>query len=232
MIIFSTQNFILLLAAAINLFMTFFVWKRGIKNKINLYFGLLTFFNFLWSLGLLLSRSVADMYWVAIMARSTYISALGIVIFLFYFIHYFPYQLERLKKYEHFFIILPAFFLSFIVYTKFFILETVRAYSDFEYISYYNKIGFFIYAIYFVIIAILALKKLFKKYSLAEGLLKQQIKMLLVAIIIGLLFGSYFDLFIQYFNDYRFNWLGPIFTVLMNFIVFFFVISPKEKING
>lgn len=232
MIIFSTQNFILLLAAAINLFMTFFVWKRGIKNKVNLYFGLLTFFNFLWSFGLLLSRSVADMYWVAIMARSTYISALGIVIFLFYFIHYFPYQSDKLKKYYHLFIILPAIFLAVIIYTKFFIIQTVRAYSDFEYISYYNKMGFFAYAIYFVTIAILALKKLFKKYNLAEGLLKQQIKMLLVAIIIGLLFGSYFDLFIQYFDDYRFNWLGPIFTVLMNFIVFFFVISPKEKING
>ncbi len=232
MSIFSTQNFILLVAAFVNLFMTFFVFRRGIKNKINLYFGLLTFFNFTWSLGLLISRSIENISLVAIVARSTYISALAIVIFLFYFVHHFPYQAEKLKIYTHIFILFPAIILSFIVYTKFFILDTVRAYSNLEYISYYNKSGFFLYAIYFVIIAILALKKLFKKYNLSEGLLKQQIKMLLVSIIIGLLFGSYFDLFIQYFNDYRFNWLGPIFTVLMNFIVFFFVISPKEKING
>lgn len=232
MIIFSTQNFVLLIAALINLFMSFFVFKRGIKNKINLYFGLLTFFNFTWSLGLLISRSIADISLVGLFARSTYISALAIVIFLFYFVHHFPYQTAKLKNVAHIFILLPAIVLSFYIYTPYFITETVRAYSDFEYISHYNKAGFFLYAIYFVVIAILALKKLFKKYNVAEGLLKQQIKMLLVAIIIGLLFGSYFDLFIQYFDDYRFNWLGPIFTVLMNFIVFFFVISPKEKING
>jgi len=37
MIIFSTQNFVLLIAALVNLFMTFFVFKRGLKNKINLF---------------------------------------------------------------------------------------------------------------------------------------------------------------------------------------------------
>ncbi|MFA6252883.1 MAG: histidine kinase N-terminal 7TM domain-containing protein [Patescibacteria group bacterium] len=232
MIIFSTQNFILLIAALVNLFMTFFVFRRGIKNKINLYFSLLTFFNFTWSLGLLISRSISDINLVGLFARSTYVSALAIVISLFYFVHHFPYQIEKLKKSYHFLILLMAIILSFFIYTKGFITETVRAYSNYEYISYYNEAGFFLYAVYFVIVAVWALCKLFRKYKLAEGVVKQQIKMLLFAIIIGLAFGSYFDLFIEYFNDYRFDWLGPIFTVLMNFIVVFFVISPKEKISN
>ncbi len=232
MIIFSTQNFVLLIAALVNLFMTFFVFKRGIKNKINLYFSLLTLFNFTWSLGLLVSRSVSDINTVALFARSTYISAIAIVVSLFYFVHNFPYQTYKLNKIFNFFILATALALSFFIYTQGFIIETVRAYSDFEYISYYNKTGFYIYTTYFLVLAILALRQLFKKYKQAEGVLKQQIKMLFFAIIIGLVFGSYFDLFIEYFNDYRFNWLGPIFTVIMNFIVVFFVISPKEKING
>ncbi|MDD5749980.1 MAG: hypothetical protein PHO91_04395 [Patescibacteria group bacterium] len=64
--ILSIQNTLLLIAGLINLVMSIIVFSRGIKNKINLYFGLLTFSNFLWALGLFLSRVLLFIseYWL------------------------------------------------------------------------------------------------------------------------------------------------------------------------
>ena len=43
------------------------------------------------------------------------------------------------------------------------------------------------------------------------------------------IFGVYFDLFLLYFNNYQFNWLGPVFTVFMNAYVFYLIFHSKEK---
>ncbi len=228
---YNWQNLALLVAGLVNLFMSAFVFGRGIKNKVNLSFGLLTFFNFTWSFGLLLSRSMTDMYFVELCARSTYISAIAIIVALFYFVRNFPFCSGRINVIFAFILWSLTIGLSFFVYTHGFIYDIARAYSDYEYRSFYTVYGFFIYATYFVFVAVYSVVILVKKYKITEGLVRRQLRLLLVTIIIGLIFGSYFDLFVQYSGDFRLNWLGPIFTVLMNVVVFYFIISPREKIS-
>jgi hypothetical protein len=81
----STQNILLLLAGGINLIMSILVFSRGVKhNKINLYFSLLTFFNFLWAISLFFARVLPTNDWL-FWARLAYPSSLGIVVSLFYF---------------------------------------------------------------------------------------------------------------------------------------------------
>lgn len=228
---YNWQNLALLVAALVNLFMSAFVFGRGIKNRVNLFFGLLTFFNFTWSFGLLLSRANSDMSLVSVFARSTYVSALAIILSLFYFVRNFPFYSSKINKVVSVMLWSSAALLSIFVFTNGFIYDIGRAYSDYEYRSLYTTYGFCIYAIYFSFVALYAIIILFKKYKITEGLIRKQSKLLLLAIIVGLIFGSYFDLFIQYSGDFRLNWLGPIFTVLMNFVAFYFVISSKEKIS-
>lgn len=225
----SIQSITLLVAGIINLVMSILVFSRGVKhNKVNLYFSLLTFFNFLWAIGLFYSRSFIDLEITSLFARSTYISAIAIIISLLYFVIYFPHKTKELSLGLKIFVWLPAFFLTSIIYSKLFITHFVNN-NGYEYISYFNKFGFWTYFIYFILTALLAIYFLWQKYKVAEGLFKMQIKFLFLAIMVGLVFGTYFDLFLLYFENYRLNWLGPIFTAFMNGYVFYLIFPRKEK---
>jgi hypothetical protein len=76
----SIQNILLLVAGIINLIMSILVFSRGIKhNKINRYFSLLTFFNFLWAISLLFAKALPVDSWM-FWAKLAYPSSLGIAL--------------------------------------------------------------------------------------------------------------------------------------------------------
>ncbi|MFA6307932.1 MAG: histidine kinase N-terminal 7TM domain-containing protein [Patescibacteria group bacterium] len=226
----SIQNLTLIVAGAINLIMSILVFSRGVRHsKINLYFSFLTFFNFLWAIGLWLSRSFTDLDLTSIFARSTYVSAIAIVISLLYFVVHFPNKIKVLSIKLKFIVWLPAIFLVFIIYSKLFITHFVNSYSEYEYISYFYKPFYWVYFVYFISIALLSLYFLWQKYKVVEGLFKKQVKFLFLAILVAFIFGVHFDLFLLYFGDFRFNWLGPIFTVFINACVFYFIFPKQEK---
>ena len=230
----SIQNLLLLIAGLVNLIMAIIVFSRGVKNKINLYFGLLAFFNFIWIISLAIGRlSDFNMLWYYGGALLAYPAALGIAVFLFYFCFYFPVQNKKLSTLKNFFIILPAVILSVVVFIEdVFILSYDKNIINTEYTLYINKPSYIIYAVYFVLMIILALRELYSKIKISEDLFKKQIIILFIAILIGLIFGIYCDLVLCYFANYHYIWFGPIFTLFMNLVVFYFLISPKEKING
>ncbi|MBP9802221.1 hypothetical protein KBC40_01375 [Patescibacteria group bacterium] len=223
------KNWLLLIAALINLGMAIFIFSRGIKNKVNLYFSLLTFFCFTWAIGLCFARWTTDLFWTSIFARSTYISALCIALSLFYFALTFPFPSKGVGKKLTFLVWLFFIFLSFLTYTKWFITSFISAYSAGEYISFFYLPGYIAYFIYFGLIAIFALSNLFKKYKILEGAARKNLLLLFFTILIGLIFGTYFDLFLLIFQDFRFNWFGPVFTIFMNSLVFYLLIFSKEK---
>ena len=109
------KNSILLTAGILNLAMSLFIISRGWKNKVNLYFSLFTFFNFLWALSILLARILeSDFYFF--WAMLAYPISLGIAVSLFYFSVYFPFSRQSLKKYVHFLILIPGIILSIIFF--------------------------------------------------------------------------------------------------------------------
>ena len=228
------QNGTLLIAALINIVMSVIVFSRGVKNKINLYFGLLTFFNFLWVIGMLIGRVLTlGMFWYYAGALLIYPIALGIAIFLYYFCISFPMQIKRLSNLNNLLVILPAIVMSIIVYMKgWFILSYYKDIVHTEYTLYVNKLPYSIYSLYFIVLVILALKELHKKIKVLDSVFRKQIIMLFIAILIGLIFGVYFDLVLFYFGNYHYIWLGPIFTAFMNAYVFYLITSSKEKINN
>lgn len=233
MIIFTPQNITLLVASLINLAMSIFILTRSSKNKINLYFSLLTFFVFLWSLGLFLARVfIAQDIWVFWM-KLTYPAAIGVMASLFYFCFYYPFPSAKIKKSINFFLWPLTIFLAFIVYVKkLFIIGYETNIQLDRYTLFYNKPMYIFYGAYFILVVVFSLILLIKKYHRAEVIFKKQILILLITIIIAFICGSYFDLITCYFGDFRYFWLGPIFTFFMNAVVFYLIISPKEKING
>ena len=229
---FTIQNLVLLIAGLVNLVMSFLVIKRGAKSKINLYFALLTFFNLTWAIGLIMSNSVSNIDMVSFYDRSTNLSGIGIIMSLFYFTLHFPYQREKISDIKTKIIWLLAILLSVSIYTKWFVVDTVWIDKFPYYVAYYYKPVFIIYTAYFFVLAVWSIYLLVKKYKQTEGLIKKQLKWLIIAIIIGLVFGAYFNIIVSYFGNFNPGWLGPVFTLFMNIVVFQAIRSPKEKING
>lgn len=223
------QNYSLLVAGLINFAMSIFIIARGYKNKVNLYFSLLTFSTFLWSLSVFLARTISsnDWFFWSVLA---YPAALGIAVSLFYFSFHFPFMGSKLSRISSFFILFPAIILSIISFIPgWFIIKTEKIISETLYILYYYEPVYIIYAFYFLIIILLAVYNFINKYIKAEYIYKKHIKLIIITIILGLIVGSYCDLFICYFGNFRYVWVGPIFTLLMNFAVFKLINSSKEK---
>jgi hypothetical protein len=133
------QNYTLLIAGIINLIMSILVFSRGIKhNKVNLYFSLLTFFNFLWALSLFFAQILGIKYWF-FWAELAYPSSLGIAVSLFYFSIYFPFAIKKISKITNYIILLPAIFFSVVVYiNNFFIIDAIKYVEQDLYVLYYN----------------------------------------------------------------------------------------------
>ena len=69
---------------------------------------------------------------------------------------------------------------------------------------------------------------LFSKFRKAEGAFKFQLKLILITVILGTIAGSYFNLFLMYFHNCDYNYLGPLFTLAINFIVFYFIFLANK----
>lgn len=224
----SIENLTLLVAAIINLIMSILVFFRGIRhNKVNLYFSLLTFFNFLWAISLLIGRTVETRLWYEGGAVLAYPAALGIAVFLFYFSIYFPIKVVEIKKIYHYFIIIFGLLISIITYSRLYIIGYNKNLLDTSYTLYFNKYTYLLYAFYFVFLVLWALYNLIHKVRFLESLFKKQIIILFTTLLIAFVFGVYFDLILCYFGNFRFIWLGPIFTAFLNVYVFYLIFKSK-----
>ncbi|RJQ35366.1 hypothetical protein C4566_00950 [Candidatus Parcubacteria bacterium] len=223
------QNITLLIAGGINLIMSIIVFSRGIKNKINLYFGLLTLSNFLWAVTLLLSIILSDNAVAEIFYRTAYLAAIGIAVSLFYFTVYFPYKIKNFKVYNNIFILFFVIIITILIYSKLHIINFQRGIDlSFWSIDYYKPF-YLIYSLFFFLLVIFGVYFLVSRMHDLEIHLKSKIKILSITIIIGLVFGVYFDLLLCYFGNFKYIGFGPIFTAFMNAYVFYLLTSNKER---
>jgi len=221
------QNIILLIAGVINLIMSIIIFSRGVKNKINLYFGLLTLFNFLWAGGLIFINLGINYEVTRFFAALVYPIALMVVVTLLYFIIYFPYQTFKLKA-------IYSNIIAFIVVV--FSIFCIGGYKIFvsdvllnpKVVIYYEFLSYTIYSVVLVILMVVSIAILISKIKKAEGIFKRQLQLILVAVIIGTSVGAYFHLFLMYLHVLDYNYLGPLFTLFINGVVFYFIFSPKQ----
>lgn len=224
------KNWLLLVSALINLAMSVFIFSRGIsKNKINLYFSLLTLSCFGWGFSLFLAKTVSIFDVSKFFFQTSYFSALFISIFLFYFVFYFPFPTSIIKNIYKNIIIGISIVISFAVYTPIHIIDFGRIGNTHEVYVLYFKPFYIIYSLFFIITVCCALYILWHKYINIESNLRSGIKFLFITILLGLIFGVYFDLFLDYFNIHSYIWLGPVFTIPMNIVVFYLIFFIKGK---
>ena len=224
------NNSLLLATALLNLLMALVVLlKKGSKNKMYLYFVLLTLCNFIWCMTLLFAIIINQVNLAEFWYRSCYAAALGIGVSLLYFSVYFPFKSKQMSNGQHFLIFIPFITLFFLIYSKWHITDFVKINNGQEMMVSYFKPVYIFYSLFFIILVVSAIKILYDKFKASEGIIRYQIIILLMTILIGLIFGSYFDLLLIYFQDFTYVWLGPIFTFPMNVAVFYLIFFEKEK---
>ncbi len=226
---FTLKNNILLAVSVIDLLMVIFVLSRGLKNKVNLYFGLLMFFTFIWSISLFIARFFGNITLTHIFENITFIAGILIIIYILFFVINFPYKSVNLSWWQKVLIWLPFIIVCYLVAFGNFIIETNYYNNWGEYVSKYNNVQFIFYFLYLVFLSVLSLFYLVRKYLSAEGIIKLQIKLLLWALIIGMGLATYFDLVLIYFGNFEYNWLGPVFSLLVNSAVFYLIFLNRDK---
>ena len=222
------KNWLLLIAALINLSMAIFIFSRGIKNKVNLYFSLLTFFCFLWSFSIFGQIVLQSIFWAKFSFQTSFVGALGIALFLFYFIVYFPFQSVNLKMSWNYLLWVVAILLSIFSYTKWNLVSFDKDSANQLILGYYVVFQYF-YALFFVFLVFIAMCLLWSKAKKVENFLKKDMIFLFWMLLIGLCLGIYFNLFLDYLGNFKYEWFGPVFTVPMNLAVFYLIFFDRKQ---
>lgn len=223
------RNWLLLVACIINLIMAIFIFRRGIKNKINLYFSLFTFFCFLWAFSAFLDIVLQSIFWSKFWFQTSFIGPLGIAVFLLYFVIHFPFKNISLKIWQEYLIWLVAFVLGIFSYTKWNIFSFDKIRQTNQFVIEYGHIFQWAYSLYFIILVAIALCILWSKRKQVENFLQKDILILFWTILIGFILGVYFNLYLDYMGNFQYEWFGPVFSVPMNFGVFYLIFSKRDK---
>ncbi len=230
MIIFTPQNTVLALTGLINLAMGIFILSRGQRNRVNLYFSLVTLANFFWTFSLFFWYLAWSDQVLRLFSGLPYTFAWLVVVSLFYFTINFPYKSLKYSIFFNYFIIVVS--VAIVAYTTFFNKYFVRV-ADLNTNSvYYDQWGHLIYSILLILLILASIMVLFKKYKVAEGIFKFQLKLILIGVLVGTIFGCYFNLILYYFGGFKYDWFGPIFTLIISIVVFYFIYSSKDKIHA
>ncbi|MBT7553028.1 hypothetical protein HN670_00995 [bacterium] len=224
------NNILLLIVSLLNfVMMLIIIIKKGWKNKMYLYFSLLTFANFLWGLSIFLALVIFQVDIAEFWYRTCYLAALIIAVALVYFIVHFPYKSKKISITYNIFIIAPLVIIGFLVYTNFHITDFIKLDNEQDFMAHYFKPFYLVYSGYFLLIVVSAIHSLYRKFLSSEGVIRYQILILFITLLAGLIFGAYFDLFLIYFQDFTYVWLGPIFTLPMNLAVFYLIFFDKKQ---
>lgn len=222
------QIITLILAAVCNLVMSITITTRGWKNPIYKYFSLMTFFNVLWASGLLIFNVSNNPEIVRFFVSFIYFVALLVILNLFYFSWYFPFKIFNFDKIWQNILTLIIFIYSlyFIFFYRQFVPSVnVAGQND----CVFSFVPYNIFSIVLSILMLCSIVILFIKYFSADKVFKKSILLILIGTILGVIAGSYFNLFYMNFGQVDNYHLGPLFTLVINFMAFYLIFSKRDK---
>lgn len=210
---------VLSMVGLINLVISIIIFtKYKTKEKSIKYFGLLCVSTLLWSINIGLISIIKNNDIYKLLGNLTYTTGTLILINFFMFSIYFPYTIKSksLILFKTLLIILSAvtFYILFsnIMVSKIYIKNNQISYVP-------NTILHLIYGILFSIILLYTYYILIKKHINSQGINKKRISVVIFGTAISFILGFYFDWYLIHINIFQFFWLGPVFTIIMNFSI-------------
>jgi len=224
------KNIILIIVAALNFLLGFYILFKNVKNKVNLYFGLTIVCTGLWTLAIAIFYSIENVTFLYLWAKVFYSSGALIIFFFLLFSINFPFSL-RVNSLSKLLFALPLLVVLFsVLYPKLLIKDIFFETPDFHYIleDLFWQMTFFIY---FLVYLGISYYFLMKKFVKSEGLIKSQLKFVLLIMPFAFLSGIIFDIILPLYRIYYLDWLGPIFSLIVlsgiSYLLFF---KPTKNI--
>ncbi len=207
------KNLVLIIALLANLVLGFFSYFKSRRGNVNLVWSVVIGTVILWVVVMIFYRSadaLSSVFWSQIL----YAVATLIPLSFFYFTLIYPQGEWQVSKKSFFLIALPALIIIFLVSLPGAVIKDVgiRPGQEKEILwgPFYGLYGLYI-SVYFT----LALWNLFRKYRKSQGILKSQIRYMLLGTTISIALGSFSNLLLPTFGEFRLNWLGQITTLFM-----------------
>ena len=193
-----------------NFILSIIILSRGIKERINEIFGLMSFSVVLWSIGILGFYFInlpdyLSSYWIIL----THSAAILIAVIFFYFSLNFPSQLIK-NKYLYYAYTVPFFF---ILYYLFFTNKIIGKVID---NTYEINFGYILYSLFIVAYFFAGYIGLFLQHKKSKDRVqKMQIRYVLVGSILASFPATITDLIFPYLGIFKYTWLGPVFTLVL-----------------
>lgn len=205
-------NIAILIVLFANFIFGLFIFLKGAKKTINIFYSILIFTVMLWAVSMIayrLSPKETSIFW----AKILYFSASLIPTAFLYFNFLFPAGKIPFDSIKRILILLPNILLAVLIFWNGLVIKDILMEPGQEkeiiwgpayyfyvfFVSWYFIWGFFV---------------LYKKYQKAVGILKMQIRYILIGSLFSIAFGSGFNLFLPTLGEFSLNWLGQVTTFI------------------
>lgn len=215
------------LVTLLNLSLGFFVFLKNYKSPLNRIFFFLTLAISAWCLATFFNTLFYNnLPLFDFFERTTFISGMFIALMFYLFAANYPY--EGAKNSQRFTwiysgLILLASILTF--FTNYFVEYTDSI--DGVTTTHHNGVIYIVYAIILGIPFILGLVNLFQKMKRSDGVYRSHFITLLLLVGASIILSFYFDVFLVGLELYRYNAIGPYFSLLFIFAIMRMVISKE-----
>ena len=208
---------LLLVTGVVNLILACFIYLKNRKSNVNISVSFLILNVGLWAfinaICLRTKTPKTAIFW----SQVSYLNGILIGVSFFYFSLLFPPSLSTSKKslvkrYHNIILAISLPIVSAIIFIPNFTVETVIL-RPWKIIT---GPGVYLFVIYFFLTMGWGLKDLIRKFFISRGRERLQLSYLLLGTVFTAIPGSFFNLALPILlGNYRFVWLGPIFTFVM-----------------
>ncbi|MBI2050811.1 MAG: hypothetical protein HYT31_03310 [Parcubacteria group bacterium] len=209
---FDPRDIVLLVFGGLNLVLGFLIFARLARSRINVAFGLVTLGIFGWSLGLAFFESTDTLSHALNWARLYYISAAFIAYVFLLFARAFPYAKNPISRLSEAALGVPFLAICIMVFTPLHIEALfIQPWGKDVILGW----GYVVYTVYFIMYMGIAFFLLWRKGRESIGIRKLQIRYVLLGTLITTAGGATTNLILPLVGDYRYIWLGPLFTLFL-----------------
>ncbi|MBI2636812.1 MAG: hypothetical protein HYW81_01325 [Parcubacteria group bacterium] len=210
--LFDPRDIVLLVFGGLNLVLGILIFVRLAASRINVTFGLVTLGIFGWAVGLAFFENADTLASALNWARLYYIAAAFIAYVFLLFGRAFPYTKGTITRYSEVLLAVPLLVISGIVFTPYHIESLfIQPWGTDVILGW----GYVLYTVYFIMYMGIAFFLLWRKGVESIGIRKLQIRYVLLGTLITTVGGATTNLIYPLLGNYRYIWLGPLFTLFL-----------------
>jgi len=217
-------NILLFIVGLLNLSLGLIVWVKNKKSPVNIWYSLVVISGALWTFGILGFLYIDNLEIAKHFVRFYYLIAALIAYEFLFFAIYFPFKRIKINFLFRFITFIPVLFIIYFLYF------TDYHFSQIILMDWGKNVilgsAYIYYVIYFTLYIVASFIIWLIKYHKADKISRLKLKYVFIGTSSALLFGSFFNLFLPFFN-YIYVWAGPFFTVIMFGFIFYAIIKYR-----